>query len=112
MGAQNPLTVYFYLFALILAYFAKYFCTSFLYVVQALWRKKEDIAHADLAHMFIFGYCMSMIGKRAAGKWADKWGGKNVQMLSLAVYIPVVIIWSFGVASNGSAAIILCISGF
>lgn len=39
---------------------------------------------------------MSMVGKRAAGNWADKWGGKNVQMLSLGVYIPIVIIWSFG----------------
>jgi len=94
--AKSPMTVYFYLGALILAYFAKYFCTSFLYVVQALWLKEEHISKADLAKQFILGYCMSMIGKRAAGNWADKWGGKNVQMLSLGVYIPVVIIWSFG----------------
>jgi len=88
--------VYFYLFALILAYFAKYFCTSFLYVVQALWRKDQDISKQDIAYQFILGYVMSMIGKRCAGKWADQWGGKNVQMLSLGVYIPVVILWSFG----------------
>jgi len=94
--SESPCTVYFYLFALILAYFAKYFCTSFLYVVQNLWRKDQDIAQQDLAHMFIFGYIMSMMGKRAAGKWADKWGGKKVQMLSLFVYIPVVILWSMG----------------
>jgi sugar phosphate permease len=94
--ANNPMTVYFYLFSLILAYFAKYFCTSFLYVVQPLWRKDQNIAQSNLAHMFIFGYIMSMMGKRAAGKWADKWGGKNVQMLSLGVYIPVVMIWSCG----------------
>jgi sugar phosphate permease len=94
--AERPLTVYFYLAALILAYFAKYFCTSFLYVVQPLWRKDQGISHSDLAHQFILGYVMSMIGKRAAGNWADKWGGRNVQMLSLCVYIPVVILWSFG----------------
>ena len=93
MGAAHR---YFYLFALILAYFAKYFCTSFLYIVQNLWKADQNIAQSDLAHMFIFGYCMSMVGKRCAGKWADKWGGKNVQMLSLCVYIPVVIVWSFG----------------
>jgi len=94
--SENPCTVYFYLFALILAYFAKYFCTSFVYITQNLWMKDQNIAQSDIAHMFIFGYCMSMLGKRAAGKWADKWGGKNVQMLSLCVYIPVVIVWSFG----------------
>jgi len=94
--AERPCTVYFYLASLIMAYFAKYFCTSFLYVVQNLWRKDQEIAKADLAHQFILGYVMSMMGKRAAGNWADKWGGKNVQMLSLGVYIPVVILWSFG----------------
>jgi sugar phosphate permease len=94
--SKHPFLVYFYLGSLILAYFAKYFCTSFLYVVQALWRKDQHIAHADLAHQFILGYIMSMIGKRAAGNWADKFGGKKVQMLSLCVYIPVVLVWSFG----------------
>jgi len=88
--------VWFYLAALIMAYFAKYFCTSFLYIVQALWLKDQQITKQQIAYQFILGYCMSMIGKRAAGNWADKWGGKNVQMLSLGVYIPVVIIWSFG----------------
>jgi len=48
-----------------------------------------------LQTMFICGYGMSMIGKRAAGKWCDNWGGKKVQMLSLGVYIPIVILWSF-----------------
>jgi len=94
--AKNPMKVYFYLGALILAYFAKYFCTSFLYVVQSLWRKDQNISRGDLAHQFILGYVMSMIGKRCAGKWADQYGGKKVQMLSLGVYIPVVILWSFG----------------
>jgi len=94
--AENPMKVYFYLGALILAYFAKYFCTSFLYVVQSLWRKDQNISRGDLAHQFILGYVMSMIGKRCAGKWADQYGGKKVQMLSLGVYIPVVILWSFG----------------
>jgi len=94
--AENPMKVYFYLGALILAYFAKYFCTSFLYVVQSLWRKDQNISRGDLAHQFILGYVMSMVGKRCAGKWADQYGGKKVQMLSLGVYIPVVILWSFG----------------
>jgi len=94
--SKSPVMVYFYLASLILAYFAKYFCTSFLYVVQSLWCKDQGITHPGLARLFILGYIMSMMGKRAAGKWADKWGGKNVQMLSLCVYIPVVMIWSFG----------------
>eukprot|EP00747_Dinoflagellata_sp_TGD_P164922 gnl/TRDRNA2_/TRDRNA2_185533_c0_seq1.p1 gnl/TRDRNA2_/TRDRNA2_185533_c0~~gnl/TRDRNA2_/TRDRNA2_185533_c0_seq1.p1 ORF type:complete len:473 (-),score=65.59 gnl/TRDRNA2_/TRDRNA2_185533_c0_seq1:320-1738(-) len=94
--SKKPFTVYFYLTSLILAYFAKYFCTSFLYVVQSLWRKDQGITRPELGHQFILGYVMSMIGKRAAGNWADKWGGKNVQMLSLYVYIPIVIVWSFG----------------
>jgi len=93
---ESPFRTWFYICALILAYFAKYFCTSFLYVVQSLWRKDQDIARTDLAHMFICGYIMSMIGKRAAGSWADKWGGKKVQMLSLVFYIPIVMIWSCG----------------
>jgi hypothetical protein len=92
---HSPKTVYFYLFALILAYFAKYFCTSFLYVVQALWMKDQGIGKPSIQTMFIFGYGMSMIGKRAAGKWCDAWGGKNVQMLSLCAYIPCVILFSF-----------------
>jgi len=94
--SQYPYKVYFYLFALILAYFAKYFCTSFLYITQKMWQRNQKISDTDLSTLFILGYCMSMVGKRAAGNWADKWGGKNVQMLSLLVYIPVVIIWSFG----------------
>lgn len=94
--AANPCLVYFYLLALILAYFAKYFCTSFLYVVQTLWLKDQHISKTDLAHQFILGYVMSMIGKRCAGNWCDKYGGKNIQMLSLGAYIPIVIIWSFG----------------
>jgi len=94
--SQKPLTVYFYIGALILAYFAKYFCTSFLYVVQAIWTKDQDISHTDINHLFVIGYIMSMIGKRAAGNWCDQYGGKKIQMLSLYVYIPIVIIWSFG----------------
>jgi sugar phosphate permease len=93
---HSPGTVYFYLGALILAYFAKYFCTSFLYVVQALWMKDQHIGKPSIQTMFICGYGMSMIGKRAAGKWCDAWGGKNVQMLSLGAYIPCVILFSFG----------------
>lgn len=91
----NSKLVCFYLFSLILAYFAKYFCTSFLYVVQSLWVDAENIDKTWLQTMFICGYCMSMIGKRAAGNWCGKWGGKYVQMLSLGVYIPIVILWSF-----------------
>jgi len=93
---KSPGKTWFTLCALILAYFAKYFCTSFLYIVQNLWRKDQDIARTDMAHMFIFGYCFSMVGKRAAGNWCDRYGGKNVQMLSLVFYIPIVMIWSCG----------------
>jgi len=93
---SSPGKTWFTICALILAYFAKYFCTSFLYVVQNLWRQDQNIARTDLAHMFICGYCFSMVGKRAAGKWCDKYGGKNVQMLSLVFYIPIVMIWSCG----------------
>jgi len=93
--ADSPGKVYFYLGALILAYFAKYFCTSFLYVVQSLWVSDQEIDKKYVQLLFICGYGMSMIGKRAAGNWCDNWGGKKVQMLSLSVYIPVVIMWSF-----------------
>jgi len=93
--AKAPCTVYFYLAALILAYFAKYFCTSFLYITQSLWMSANHIDKKLIQTMFICGYGMSMIGKRCAGKWCDAWGGKNVQMLSLGAYIPIVILWSF-----------------
>jgi len=93
--ADTPWKVYAILVALILSYFGKYFCTSFLYIVQELWRKDQDILYPNLANMFILGYVMSMIGKMCAGYWSDEFGGKRVLILASLSGITIVTMFSF-----------------
>lgn len=48
--------VYFVLFLLILAYCAKYFCTSCMYVAQDLFLPDQNVSELELSWMFVFGY--------------------------------------------------------